>query len=285
MKTTTRETYLESVYRVILYIEQHYKEALTLEELARVAGFSKYHFHRIFLSITGESLSGYVRRVRLANATLKLKINDRITAVALDSGYETNASFSKAFKQQYGITPRAFAEKEKIKKGSTMMTPEMVTLAPIEVLYVRKEGAYMKSAAEAWQVLMRFAYEQKIKQGKELMGESAMTFGIAHDNPTITEEDKIRFDACISWDDPTVQPQGEVQAKTIEGGEYAVFLHEGAYENLGTTYDTIGDWIIESGVELRDASKFEKYLNRDPRRTKPENLRTEIYLPIMTGGK
>ena len=150
MRSTTRETYLESVYRVILHIEQHYKETLTLEELARVAGFSKYHFHRIFKAITGESLSGYVRRVRLSNATLKLKINNRITAVALDSGYETNASFSKAFKKHFGITPRAFAEKEKIKKGSIMITPKIVTLAPINVLYVRREGAYMKSAAEAW---------------------------------------------------------------------------------------------------------------------------------------
>ena len=283
MKRTTRETYLESVYRVILHIEQHYKETLTLEELARVAGFSKYHFHRIFLAITGESLSGYVRRVRLSNATLKLKINDRITAVALDSGYETNASFSKAFKKHFGITPRAFAEKEKIKKGTIMITPQIVTLAPIDVLYVRREGAYMKSAAEAWPVLIDFAYEQKMKHGKNLMGDEAMAFGIGHDNPDITDENHIRFDACISRDDPTVQPLGEVQAKTIEGGAYAVFLHEGAYENLGTTYDAIGDWIIESGTEVRDVPKFEKYLNRDPKRTKPENLRTEIYLPIVTG--
>jgi len=59
-----------------------------------------------------------------------------------------------------------------------------------------------------------------------------------------------------------------------------MFLHKGAYENLKATYDRIGDWIVESGVEIRDLPMFEKYLNRDPRRTKPENLKTEIYVPL-----
>ncbi len=53
-----------------------------------------------------------------------------------------------------------------------------------------------------------------------------------------------------------------------------------AYENLKATYDMIGDWIVESGVNLEDKLIFEKYLNRDPRRTKPENLKMEIYVPI-----
>lgn len=50
--------------------------------------------------------------------------------------------------------------------------------------------------------------------------------------------------------------------------------------NLKATYDQIMDWVVQEGVKLRDAPLFEKYLNRDPRRTKPENLRTEIYVPI-----
>jgi AraC family transcriptional regulator len=61
---------------------------------------------------------------------------------------------------------------------------------------------------------------------------------------------------------------------------YAMFLHKGAYENLKSTYDMIGDWIVESGVEMRDLPMFEKYLNKDPRRTKPQNLKTEIYVPL-----
>ena len=163
-----------------------------------------------------------------------------------------------------------------------MPEPKIVELEPIEVLYVRKEGAYIKSAGEAFEVLMGFAYTNKIKYKKNLMGKDAMMFGIGHDNPNVVDEDKLRFDACISWDDKTVEPQGEISNKIIDGGKYAMFLHKGAYENLKSTYDMIGTWIVESGTNLEDKPKFEKYLNRDPRRTKPENLKTEIYVPIKS---
>ena len=280
MKKTTKDDYIQSVYKVIFYIEQHYNEDLTLEELSKVASFSKYHFHRIFKSIVGENVSDYIRRVRLSSTTLKFKTNQKITKIALDSGYETNSSFSKAFKKHFGITPKEFSQNAKEKKGLKMLKAKIVDLEPVEVLYVRKEGAYDKSAGEAWELLMGFAYKNKIKYKKNLMGKNAMMFGIGHDNPNIIDEEKLRFDACISWDDKSVKPEGEIASKTIEGGKYAMFLHKGAYENLKATYDEIGDWIVENNFEVRDLPMFEKYLNRDPRRTKPENLKTKIYVPL-----
>ena len=73
MKKTTKDDYIQSVYKVISYIDQNYNYDLTLEELSKVAGFSKYHFHRVFKSIIGENLGDYIRRVRLSSATLKFK--------------------------------------------------------------------------------------------------------------------------------------------------------------------------------------------------------------------
>jgi AraC family transcriptional regulator len=161
-----------------------------------------------------------------------------------------------------------------------MLTPKIVELEEVEILYVRKEGDYTKSAGEAWEILMGFAYKNKIKYKKNLMGKDAMMFGIGHDDPNVTDIDKLRYDACISWDDKTVKPEGEILDKTMDAGEYAMFLHKGSYANLKLFYNEIGDWIVQSRVELRDLPMFEKYLNRDPRRTKPENLKTEIYVPI-----
>ena len=67
----------------------------------------------------------------------------------------------------------------------------------------------------------------------------------------------------------------------ISGGKYAVFSHKGPYTNLSDTYNAIFmEWLPDSGNELRNLPSFEIYLNRDPRRTKPENLKTEIYIPI-----
>jgi len=281
VKNTTKDDYIRSVCKVVLYIEQNFIEELSLEDLSRVGSFSKYHFHRIFKSIVGVSVGDYVRRVRLQSTTLKLMTSAKITHIAMNSGYETNASFSKAFKKHFGIAPKEFAKNAKIIKGLKMLEPKFVKLENIEILYVRKTGDYRVSSGHAWEKLMGFAYKHKIKNKKNLMGKEAMMFGIGHDNPHVTDVDKLRYDACITWDDKSAVPEGEILNKIIEGGKYAMFKHQGPYENLINTYEGVGDWIVESGVELRDLPIIEKYLNRDPRRTKPQNLKTEIYVPIV----
>ena len=86
----------------------------------------------------------------------------------MTSGYETNVSFSKAFKNHFGVTPKEFSQNAKIKKGLKMQEPKIVELESIEVLYVRKEGNYNISAGKAWEVLMGFAYKNKIRYKKIL---------------------------------------------------------------------------------------------------------------------
>lgn len=281
MKESTKEDYIRLVYKVVFYIEQNADKELSLEELSRIAGFSKYHFHRIFKTVTGENIGDFIARVRLVHSAWKLKTEPKITDVALSCGFETNASFSKAFKNRFGMSPKEYAIQLKIKKGVVMLNPTIVELNPLTIFYVRKTGAYETSASEAWNILMSFAYEQKIKFRKNIMGKETMLFGIGHDNPSLVEENLLRYDACITCEDESIELKGEVFKKVLEGGKYAVFLHKGAYENLKTTYAEIMDWVVQEGIRLRDVPLFEKYLNRDPRRTKPENLRTEIYVPII----
>ncbi len=274
MKKTTKDDYIQNVYKVIFYIEQNYNKDLTLEELSKVASFSKYHFHRIFKSIVGENVGDYIRRVRLSSTTLKFKTNQKITEIALDSGYETNSSFSKAFKKHFGITPKEFSKNAKKKKGNTMLMPEILEIEDIEVLYARATGAYSESVPQAWSQLTEFAYKNSVLEKVKTR------YGIGHDNPNVTEDEKIRFDACFELDDASIKPANEILAKTISGGKYAKFLHKGSYENLGQTHELISNWIIENGAELRDAPMFDKYLDLDPREIKPENLKTEIYVPL-----
>lgn len=273
MKKTTKDEYLQSIYRVIHYVERNYSDDLTLEELSRVAGFSKYHFHRIFKSIVGVNLSDYIRSVRLSNASLKFKTDLNVTQIALTSGYETNASFSKAFKKHFGITPKAFSEKVKKKKGNKMLEPKIVITDPVEVLYVRKTGHYMQSADEAWKTMVAFVAQNG------LFEKAVARYGISHDNPNVIEEHNLRYDACLELSG-SVNPKGDVAKKQIAGGRYALFVHEGAYERIGETFKNISDWIVESGVSLRDEPSVQKYLDLDPTGMKEEDLRTELYVPI-----
>lgn len=101
--------YGERIDDVKKYIHNHLDEPLTREVLADVAGFSVPHFHRVFTAHLGENIASYVRRVRLERAARKLRMGAvDITQVALAAGYDTHAAFSRAFKQQYGLSPSQF---------------------------------------------------------------------------------------------------------------------------------------------------------------------------------
>jgi AraC family transcriptional regulator len=101
----------ECIKEVMRYIRDHINEPLNREMLAEVAGFSVPHFHRVCTAHVGESAASYVRRLRLERAARKLRMGAvDITEVALAAGYDTHAAFSKAFKQQFGLSPREFRQ-------------------------------------------------------------------------------------------------------------------------------------------------------------------------------
>lgn len=149
-----------------------------------------------------------------------------------------------------------------------------------KVISVRETGKYSESASKAWGALCKFAYSNSIGKTDKIITAESKFIGVGYDNPNETPEENLRYDACITVD-KEVQTEGKIFNNVIQGGKYAVFLHKGPYENLSSVYAAIfAEWLPNSNYKLRNLPSFELYLNRDPRRTKPENLKTEIYIPI-----
>ena len=103
----SRNEYLRRVYKVQDYIESNINDSLSIEDLANVAGFSKFHFHRIFKGMMEEPLSRYVNRLKLERAThlLTYRTDMTITDIAYYFGFTDSAVFSRTFKSQYGVSP------------------------------------------------------------------------------------------------------------------------------------------------------------------------------------
>ena len=109
--THTAQEYASCIEDVKRYIRDHIHEPLDRETLAAVAGFSIPHFHRVFTAHVGESAISYMRRLRMERAGRKLRMGAvDITQVALAAGYDSHAAFSKAFKQQFGLSPSEFRQ-------------------------------------------------------------------------------------------------------------------------------------------------------------------------------
>ena len=152
------------------------------------------------------------------------------------------------------------------------MDPKVINLEPVKVLSVRKTGPYSKSAEEAFGELLNFVFSKK------LVDKNAQMFGLSYDNPDFTQEDELRFDACIAFDGEA-KLEGDVKRQVIVGGKFLMILHEGSYSKEYETYRQAFEWMGRNRLEYSDGPCIEKYLN-NPHDTKPEDLRTEIYIPI-----
>ena len=102
-----QDEYRRRLNRVVDYIDSHLGEDLSLDEIASVAAFSKYHFHRIFTALTGESLGAYIQRLRLERAAglIVSRSDYSLTHIGMDLGFSSPAVFSRAFREAFGMSP------------------------------------------------------------------------------------------------------------------------------------------------------------------------------------
>lgn len=99
----------EAIQQSVDYIEENIKEELSIEELANVSYLSMYYFQKLFSRLVGKTVKEYIKARRVANAKPLLKAtNLRIADIALEYGFNSHESFTKAFKEIYCITPEAY---------------------------------------------------------------------------------------------------------------------------------------------------------------------------------
>lgn len=98
----------------ITYIEQNLKTDITAEELANMAGYSVWHYHRLFVQSTGMSVSAYIGKLRLNRALSEIAGGRRAIDVALEYGFDTYAGFYKAFVRMYGNSPKNYLSKSEV---------------------------------------------------------------------------------------------------------------------------------------------------------------------------
>jgi len=281
---------LSQIEKVMYYIEQNLDDEFDIVTLSKVAGYSKYHFCRIFKVSVGESVMSYVVRLRLQKAARELSYDkSKILEVALNAGYKTQTGFIKAFKKRFATTPIDYKSSKKLLykkiKVNTMIQPEILQREDTLVIFKRETGHYMKSSPKAWGVLTEqiISWVRKSKPNKNISMEedNAQAYGICHDNPSETDEENIRYDASIAWEKETVEylaTQG-FDVKNISGGRYVKLLYKGGYEIAEESWNNLYAWIAQNNYEFRDEPAFEKYLNR-PDKVSEDELRTEIYIPI-----
>ena len=107
-------------------------------------------------------------------------------------------------------------------------------------------------------------------------------FGISHDDPQVTNEDKLRYDAAI-FVPQGAKEKGEVSLQTLKGGKYAIFTHRGSYDGLEEVFNRIFlKWLADSKENFDESrSVFCEYFNIEYAKTAPEKLVTKLHIPLQ----
>jgi len=267
------EPYTARMLRVADYIAAHLSEPLNPTQLADIAALSRYHFHRTFRGMTGESVMQFVRRLRLERAARHLKhgAEKRVTEVAFSSGYHSHAAFTRAFSTRFGMAPTDFQQQESDTPQECI--GKVITMRARRLVCLNRVGPY-SDVGESWETLLMWAAEEG------LMGSHFETIGISHDDPDITDPSRLRYDACITIGNGITPQVDGLRMKTIPAGRFAVAKHLGPYDEISTTYYALlGGFVPQAGLRLADEPPFEIYWN-SPDEVDPEELDTDICLRL-----
>jgi AraC family transcriptional regulator len=295
----TSEKYEEAILSTLIHIQTHLESDLNLETLAERAGFSAYHYHRIFREVIGEPLKEYVRRLRIDRAAYRLRVSEEtILQIAIDAGFKTHESFTRAFTRQFHITPSVFRDnylrasrgrkkqaqpkyiadyKAEVEPTSGQVRLEHVR--PIIVAFVRHVGPYDKLLDK--DSPMSVLWEELFAWGNanQLINADSLLIGIPQDDPSITPPEKQRFDVCVQIPEFR-NPSGHIGCQTISAGLFGVSRHYGSFDNLAEAYMHIYDSLITSGkYNLRVQTPFEVYGHSQVKGDMRIHF-TDVYLPV-----
>lgn len=279
------EQYQRQLDAVTDYIYAHLDDDLSLETLAHVSGFSRYHWHRIYRAVRGETAAQTVRRLRLERAAAMLtETSWPVERIAWKAGFTGTEVFSRAFLRSYGTTPSRFRNDGRAaSSGSSMMScgsglTSPVREAPGWPVRVEARCGYRLAVSEHRGSYMDIG--RAFSRVRDRVGSGSLMVAIYEDDPDAVPPADLRSAAGTVVDPGTRIPH-DLAERLVPAGRYAIMRYVGPYSSMHVAYLWLyGQWLPSSGEEPRDHPIVEEYLT-DPATTPPVHAVTDILLPLL----
>jgi len=276
---------MKAIDKAIWYIESHYREHISLESLADVAGVSRYHLSRIFCYTIGQPISRYIRLRRLSTAAIALAAGETdILDLALSIGYGSHEAFTRAFKEHFSITPeqvRAQGNTGELnlteaismeqKKATDLAEPRVEQLGELNLVGLSRFYPFEKVAEipDQWQ---SFAALIPCVTSED----KPFTYGVIYNGG----DDSFDYLSGVKRPTGRSSPQNMVCLKVLPQS-YLVFRHPGHVATLRETCEAIwSDWLPASSRTPEEAPWFERYGREFDPVTGEGGL--EIWIPVSS---
>lgn len=291
IKEDSRKEYIARINRVMDFVGQNIDQTIDLARMAKIASFSPYHFHRIFLYVVGETPNDFILRIKLEKSGQLLHDNPKesVSDIAFKCGFVNISSFSRAFRNYFGMTTTEFRNQDKavyvkngirysknckavskIGKHPQQISPqfcsvefkqliimdtkiEIKQMPELNLIYCRHMGAF-NQIGQAYEKLFKWAAP------RGLVTAETKTVTVYHDDPAITTINKVRQDASILIEG-NVKVEGEIGKSTVPAGKYAVGHFEIKETEFEQAWNTMCAWLTESGYQPADSPTYEYYHN------------------------
>jgi len=271
--------YLEGVNLAIDRIVARPDRPVRLKELARAAGFSPFHFHRVFQALVGETPGDFSRRLRLERALAMMAFQPResFTSIALSCGFNSSSDFSRAFRQRFGVAPSKFDIADRRQRNQPRMeafapagslrlaglprgaNPDafrarLRTFPPRTVAYIRVANPYQGDAVfRAAERLVRWAERHGFADSQWL--------GYQWENPELVPLEQCRYHVAVEAD--SFSPRGEIGRYRFPAMTVAeVEVRGGIDLEIRALQWLYGTWLPRSGYVPSDQPAFEAWIGR-----------------------
>lgn len=267
MKKSTYEKRAKIANDVMNYIYKYIDTNINIDELSLQLNISKFHLHRVFKEEFGKNIYESIKSIRLEKAANLLITNkfSTITDISNMTGYSSQTSFLRAFKQRFSMTPKEwknggykeYSNKiiEKISISNDLdfsnIEPTIVKMPQMRGYYIRHKG-YDKSIKKTWAKLQTWIYTNDIKSYKQM--------ALHHDNPIITPLEDCQYIAIAVLDEKEELKDLSLPALDIPKGIYAKFSLSGKYGDVIKLIQWVYHvWLIDSGYETTTNPSYTIY--------------------------
>jgi AraC family transcriptional regulator len=287
--------YAQRINRVIDYLRANLDRQVRLAELAKVACFSEFHFHRIFSAVSGETVNNFANRLRLEKAARLLRFSDQsLTDIAFDCGFSSSATFSRAFRSAYDTSPSQFRKTGDIKKSKirkelatgqeyvlSMSDKEKRAAFPVRLIELPEQQVAYIRVTDAFDLDKLLAVFRRMIEWAKSQGifSPGTLFGMTMDDPDVTPRHLYRYEVCFASSFPFDCMEGMSRLR-LPAMQYAATRVRGDIRRVATAWDyLIRSWLINSAFEPEHAPALEIFVDKEAA-TDWSQFELELCLPV-----